>query len=69
MNQDEAVEVATEVFKASVGAQYKLKVASVSEQGIWTIVFNWGYLGESLGHWFEAVINPFDQTVDYNRCY
>ena len=69
MNQDEAVKVATEVFKASVGAQYQLRTASANEQGMWTVEFDWGYPGESLGHWFEAIINPFDRTAAYNRCY
>lgn len=68
MNQDEAVKVATEVFKVSVGGQYELRTVTADEQGLWTVEFGWGYPGESLGHWFEGVINPFDRTVTYNRC-
>lgn len=68
MDRDEAIKVAVEVFKVSVNARYALESISVDKAGIWTVRFSWGYEGELLGHWFEAIINPFDQTVVYNRC-
>lgn len=68
MNQEEAIEVASEVFNFSVGTPHALESVNVDENGIWTVQFTWGYEGEALGHWFEAIINPFNQTVVYNRC-
>lgn len=68
MDQDEAVEVATDVFNATVNAQYAVKSVNVDEDSVWTVELRWGYQGEPLGHWFKAVINPIDRTVVYDRC-
>jgi regulatory protein YycI of two-component signal transduction system YycFG len=68
MDQDEAVEVATDVFNATINAQYSVKSVSMDKDSVWTVEFRWGYQGEPLGHWFKAVINPIDRTVVYDRC-
>ncbi len=71
MNRDEAVKVATKVVNVTMGQNvlHQFRSANEDEKGIWTIEFTWGYSSETyLGHWFEAVIDPFNQTVVYNRC-
>jgi hypothetical protein len=68
MDQYEVVEVATEVFNATMAAQYAIKSVTVNEESVWTVEFRWGYQGEPQGHWFRAVINPIDRTAVYDRC-
>lgn len=71
MNQDEAIKVANKVFEVTLGQggqPHQFRSANVDEKGIWTIELTWGYSIHDLGHWFEAVINPFNQTVIYNHC-
>lgn len=66
MNQDEAIKVANKVFEVTIGQAgqpHQFRSASVDEDGIWTIELTWNF-----GHWFEAVINPFNKTVVYNHC-
>ncbi|UCH70378.1 MAG: hypothetical protein JSV29_09250 [Candidatus Bathyarchaeota archaeon] len=69
MNRDEAVKVATRVFNVTIGhGTHHFRSAKEDEKGIWTIELTWGYSIQDLGHWFEAVIDPFNQTVVYDRC-
>lgn len=70
MNLDEAISVATTVFNVTKGQNklHELRSANEDEKGIWTIEFTWGYSIQDLGHWFEAVIDPFNQTVVWNSC-
>jgi hypothetical protein len=68
MDQDKATKVGVKVFESSMGASYRLRSVRVDEQGIWKVKFDWGAKGEYLGHWFEAVINPFTRTVVYDHC-
>jgi len=77
MDIKEAIEVATITFETAMGnVSYCIRSANVAGDGIWTVEFSWEYvMGECsvdvfphLGHWFEAVINPSNQTVIYNHC-
>jgi hypothetical protein len=70
MNRDEAVKVATKVFNVTMGQNvlHQFRSANEDEKEIWTIELTWGYSIQDLGHWFEAVIDPFNQTVVYDRC-
>ncbi len=73
MNLEEAIRVATTVFNVTMGQNklHGLRSADEDENGIWRIEFGWEYATATplyLGHWFEAIINPFNQTVVYDRC-
>ncbi len=73
MNLDEAIKVATTVFNVTMGQNklHGLRFADEDENGIWKIEFGWEYATVTplyLGHWFEAIINPSNQTVVYDRC-
>lgn len=71
MNLDEAIKVAAKVFNVTMGQNKlsELKSARTDENGIWTVEFAWAYASALyLGHWFETVIDPFNQTVVYDRC-
>ena len=73
MNLDEAIRVATTVFNVTMGQNklHGLRFADEDENGIWKIEFGWEYATVTplyFGHWFEAIINPSNQTVVYDRC-
>ncbi len=78
MCQDEAVIVANALFNNTMSQMVlrQLKSAQIDALGIWTVEFSWeystmkpeGYSTENLGHWFRAVIDPFNRAIVYDRC-
>lgn len=69
MNRSEAVNVAKKTFEAALKeAKYAVQYAQETSEGTWTVRFRWGYTGEPLGHWFEAIVNPLDRTIVYDHC-
>lgn len=70
MNQDEAILVANTLFDKALAQTvlHQFKSAEVDDLGVWKVELTWGYSTEDLGHWFEAGIDPFNQTIVYNRC-
>jgi len=71
MNLDEAIRVAAKVFNVTMGQNMLCELNSTceDENGIWTVEFAWEYASALyLGHWFETVIDPFNQTVVFDRC-
>ncbi len=71
MNLDEAIKVAAKVFNFTMGPNKlsELKSTYKNENGIWAVEFAWEYSSALyLGHWFETIIDPFNQTVVYDRC-
>jgi hypothetical protein len=71
MDLEEAIKVAAKVFNVTMGQNMlsELKFACEDKNGIWTAEFAWEHASALyLGHWFETVIDPFLQTVVYNRC-
>lgn len=70
MTKTEAALIATKVFAHEMtNAKFTLKSATVDDTGIWTVKFSWGIGQESLSHYFNVEINPFNQTAAYSRYY
>ena len=78
MNRDEAITVAETILNRELtNAIHVVKSAEVSSEGMWNVDFNWEYpmtlengtqITPVLGHFFDVIINPQNQTATYTRC-
>jgi hypothetical protein len=74
MDKAEAITVAETIINHELtNASYEVK-SSDNNAGLWNVNFSWEYTGFAtngtlhLGHIFDVIINPFNQTVKYTRC-
>jgi hypothetical protein len=74
MDKAEAITVAEAIINHELtNASYEVK-SSDNNAGLWNVNFSWECTALAtdgtlhLGHIFDVIINPFNQTVKYTRC-
>jgi hypothetical protein len=70
MSKSEAILVAAKVSSQEmINIKFEIKSATVDATGVWTENFSRGNGQEPFGYHFNVKINPFHQTVTYDRCW